>query len=232
MIIHRPAKGLVEAFIGILPAGLHPLAIPRVMKTPPGEWYKNHRSYVLQQLLPSIRPPIDVWQVCAEAYLTDVSFNAPHSNFYLDGVSVVPGRKYAYEEVLSDGTSLVPDLAYKWGKIKDPWALAHDLLFMLHDYSLPDVFGRKRGFFACNDLYRRGWVAQKHRVIGNVWWAGLTLGSWVPWLKPANCIPECRTFEDSCLPICPECVSLYAAGKYDSGRVCEGCLRLWSNGRM
>ena len=68
MIIHRPARGLVEHFIGMLPVGLHPLAIPNVMKTPPGEWYKNHRSYALQQLLPSIRPPVDVWQVCAEAY--------------------------------------------------------------------------------------------------------------------------------------------------------------------
>ena len=193
MKIHRPSSVLTSKFVGIQPVGLVPLACRDPKLTKPEEWYKNHRSFVLQQLLPTIRPPDDVWRVCAEAYLTDVSFDAAHSNFYLPGVAVVPGRLYAYEQVLSDGTSLVPDLAYRWGKIKDPWALAHDLLFMLHDYGLPDVYGKRWGFFAANRIYRRGWAAQHNNLIGNLWWLGLTLGSWVPWLKPANCIPECAS---------------------------------------
>lgn len=230
MIIHRPCASLVQAFVGIQPAGLQPLSFRSAKLTPPEEWYKNHRSFVLQQLLPTVRPPADVWRVCAEAYLTDVSFDEAYSDFYLKGVSVVPGRKYSYEEVLSDGTSLVPDLAYKWGKIKDPWALGHDILFMLHDYSLPDVFGKRWGFFAANSMYRRGWLAQHNAVVANLWWAGLTVGSWVPWIKPANNIPEPRTFKSGCLPLCQVCRDKFRRGDYNPRYICPDCARLWRDG--
>ena len=216
MRIFRPDHRLVSAFVGCASANLPPIKLA-CTRTPDAEWYKNHRSYVLQELLPTIRPPDDVWRVCAEAYLTDVEFDSEHENYdrFLPGASVVPGRKYAYEQVLSDGSSLVPDLAYDHGKIKDPWAVAHDLLYMLHDYRLPDAYGRRWGFWASNNLYRRGWIAQEHHVIANVWWFGLAVGGWVPWLLPKNDVPEPREFVDNCLPLCPLCKTMFVTGGYN-----------------
>jgi len=195
-------------------------------------WYKNHRSFILQELLPSIRPPTHVWKAVAEGYLTDIEFDKQHtlhSTIYHE--PIVPHRFYSFEQVMCDGSSLVPDIAYKWGRIKDPWAVGHDLLCMTNRYHLRDVYDKKWSRSQTDKMYRDGWYSQHRYVVGTVWWFGLVIGSWIPWNVKASCDPECKEFINNNVPLCEECRIKYSLGKYDPSVICPKCIKLWNEGK-
>lgn len=173
MILIRPTRGLVESFVGKPP--LQEAMIRPLFRR--DEWDKDHREFVLLELLPDVRPDKRTWRIVAEAYLTD---------FLIEST----GEVKPFEQVICDGSSLVPDLAYKWGEIKDPWAMGHDLIFFLHRFGLEDAYGKKWTFNEANLAYRRGWYCQHLNIIGNLWWLGLSLGGWVSWFKRFNERPE------------------------------------------
>lgn len=175
MYFLRPTKEQVEAHIGI--------PIDDSYSTPPndhgGEWFKDHKQFILHVFLPKIRPPIKVWRICAEAYLTDILFEKDHPF-----LGVKAGDIRAFEQVLCDGSTFVPDLAYECGNIKDAWSMGHDLLYCLHQLKLRDVYGKKWTITEANKMYRDGWIAQGYGVIGRTWYFGLTVGGWIGWNQP------------------------------------------------
>ena len=120
------------------------------------EWSKDHRDFVLNVLLPMVRPRARVSKVITWAY--EAGFEAK-----------------------SDGSSVVPDVGYDYGNIKDPMGVAHDYLFWLHDNGMADPEGHKWGLTECNVWYFQAWRDFKHPIIGAVWFTGLFIGSWYRW---------------------------------------------------
>jgi hypothetical protein len=173
MILIRPNKDEVESYVGI-----HPIK-PNINKPSKdkNEWNKDHKNYVLKTLLPKIEPSKRVWRIVAEAYLTRVKLEET------DEIK-------SFEEVLCDGSSFVPDLAYKWGRIKDPWAMGHDLIYLLNKFNLKDVYGNTWSYKNAQDMYRDGWYSQNFYVIGFVRWIGLMGFGWVSWNKKFDNNPE------------------------------------------
>jgi hypothetical protein len=169
MILIRPNKDLVESYIGIKPVK------PDIKKPSKNknEWYKDHSVFVLNTLLPKIKPPKRVWRIVAEAYLTKVQ--------YEDTMEIK-----SFEEVLCDGSTLVPDLAYKWGRIKDPWAMGHDLIYILNGLELTDVYGNIWTYKNAQDMYREGWYSQNFYWVGTVRWIGLLGFGWFFWNSNKN----------------------------------------------
>lgn len=150
------------------------------------EWNNDHRQYVLHVLLPSVRPPLKTWKATVEAYLTDIQFEEDHPNVKIRGNPIKKGDIYSFEECLCDGSSVVPDIAYPYGKIKDPWGTAHDLIYLLHHLGWVDVFGHKWHIVETHDMYRDGWIAQGNSIVGWTWWTGLMLGGWTVWNRGLN----------------------------------------------
>ena len=120
------------------------------------EWNKDHKDFVLNYLLPMVRPRARVRQVMVWAYE--------------DGM-----------EHRSNGSSVIPDNAYDWGNIKDPQGVAHDWIFELHHKGLPDPQGHYWTLWEANNWYRLAWIDFHHECVANVYWVGLTLGSWCVW---------------------------------------------------
>ena len=233
MKIYRPDPKLVNLFVNIKPNPKVTLNNFRAKFIHPADWYDNHRSFVLQELLPTIQPPIHVWKAVAEGYLTDVEFDDVHSDLstYVYAYSVFPKRKYSFEQVLCDGSSLVPDIAYQWGRIKDPWAVGHDIIYMLNRHKLPDVYGKRWSRWLTDIMYRDGWYAQKNYIVGTIWWSGLVIGGWFPWnIIKANCKPECKEFINNNIPLCEKCRIDYTLGKYNPCIICKSCVNYWKNG--
>lgn len=177
----RPKREHVESHIGI-PIDASGLVPPTYDKE---EWNKSHRLFVLHVLLPEVRPPKRTWRICAEAYLTDILFEKDHPN-----LGVKAGDIRSFEEILCDGSSVVPDWAYHWGFIKDPWAMGHDLNFTLHRLGWRDVFGHRWGLLEAHAAYRDGWIAQDNPVVGNLWYFGLFAGAWPLWFRGFDDKPE------------------------------------------
>ena len=124
-------------------------------KTPWGgkdEWTKDHADYVIGLLLPFLSLPIRLRRVWIQAYLAGM-------------------------EAMSDGSSVVPDLA-DW---KDVAGVGHDFLFWLHHNGLPDAYGHFWTWSEANAAYRTMWTALGHPVRGWAWWAGLEIGSYPVW---------------------------------------------------
>lgn len=166
MIIYRPSKELVDQYIG-LNYIKDVIPIPTKSKD---EWNKSHSQFVLRVLLPSVNPPLDVWKITAEAYLTSIQIEQT-------------GEFKTFEQILSDGSSVVPDILYKWGNIKDPWGVMHDLIYMLNRLKINDVYNNKWTLLKAHDAYKKGWLASGHPFIGNLWYTGLVLGGWIVWNK-------------------------------------------------
>ncbi len=230
MRIFRPDPKLVDCFVNIK-STRNIVTSDFFDHVKHEEWYNNHRAFVLKDLLPSLKPPKQVWKIVAEGYLTDVDFDKAHmldANTYAG--AVFPDRKYAFEQVLCDGSTLVPDVAYKWGRIKDPWAVGHDLLFLLNSYKLPDIYGKKWTLNQANSMYRNGWYSQHSYIIGSVWWLGLALGSWVVWNSKEICKPECKRFIDNNIPLCNKCRRDFLLDKYDASKHCSMCNKYWEDG--
>lgn len=122
----------------------------------PAEWDRDHREFVCNVLLPMIRPRPSVDQVIRWAYNAGM-------------------------EKRSDGSSCVPDYAYRWGNIKDPMGVGHDYLFELHHLGVPDPMGHYWTLVECNLFYLHGWIDFGYPGIGAAWFTGLCIGSWVPW---------------------------------------------------
>lgn len=129
------------------------------LDAPPGwakaEWRKDHLSWILGVVLPSLLLPSDIRRIATEAYL-------------------------AGEEAISDGSSVVPD-AHRYGNIKDWEGVAHDYLFCLHHLDRADAYGHRWSFWEANNMYRRGWFCDGQYIRGVAWLAGLTVGSWPQW---------------------------------------------------
>lgn len=229
MKIYRPDPKLIDLFTNI--KSISHMDYFKVRFIHKDSWYKNNRSFVLQELLPAIKPPLHVWRAVVEGYLTDVMFDECHvldDTIYYE--TVIPHRLYGFEQVMCDGSSLVPDVAYKWGKIKDPWAVGHDLICMTNRYHLCDVYGKKWSRSQADKMYRDGWYSQHSYIVGTLWWFGLVIGSWIPWNIKANCKPECKEFINNNVPLCKECRTKYSLGKYDPSIICLKCINLWNSG--
>ena len=173
MIIYRPSKDLVESYVGL---NYIKQEIPIPTKTKE-EWDKSHSQFVLRVLLPSINPPLDVWRITAEAYLTTIQLETVN-------------EFKTFEQLFSDGSTLVPDLMYKWGNIKDPWGVMHDWIYVMHKLKLTDVYDKKWTLLEAHDIYRKGWLSSSNILIGNMWYIGLVLGGWVVWNKKKSKINE------------------------------------------
>lgn len=163
MIMIRPTKEEVESYVGI-------------EFIASDEWEQDHREYVLLTFLPRLKPPKHVWRIVAEAYLTKFKLS--------------DGTIRTFEQILCDGSTVVPDLSHNWGEIKDPWAMGHDLIFMLHRLNLCDIYGKIWNLKEANAMYRDGWYSQKLYFIGAIWWLGLCAFSWFLWKRPFNDKPE------------------------------------------
>lgn len=167
------------------------------------EWNQNHRQYILHVLLPSIRPPLKTWKACIEAYLTNVEFENDHPDIKIHGNPIKKGDIYSFEEILCDGSSVVPDVAYRWGNIKDPWGTAHDFIYTLNHLGYLDAFGHKWKLLEAHSMYRDGWIAEGFPLIGWTWWTGLVLGGWKAWYskdKDIEPITGWKYYETGCKP--------------------------------
>ena len=173
MIMFRPFKVEIEFFLQFNDITLG-LDVPTTSKD---EWDKNHTQFVLRVLLPLIKPPLHVRKIVTEAYLT---------MFYLEETKEFK----SFEQALSDGTSVVPDCAYRLGNMKDMWGVAHDYTYRLHKLKLKDVYDHEWSLMESHNMYRDGWIAQKNPVIGYAWWTGLVIGGWFAWNTKFNNKPE------------------------------------------
>jgi len=82
MKIYRPDPKLVDLFTTVRKVEVD-AKVCKDFFAHKEDWYKNHRSFVLQKLLPSIRPPLHVLRACIEGYLTDVDYNGSYCDFYI-----------------------------------------------------------------------------------------------------------------------------------------------------
>jgi len=158
----RPNQDEVEYWVGISPR--QDYEEPSNDKS---EWGKDHKDFVLKYFLPKYKPNLKVWRITVEAYLTKIKTEN--------------GEIKSFEEAMSDGSTIVPDFAYKFGRIKDPWAVAHDFIYILKKLSLPDVYGNTWKYFDSQKMYRDGWYSQNFYIIGSVRWIGLVLFGWTLW---------------------------------------------------
>lgn len=173
MIMFRPFKEEIEFYLHFNDITLG-IDIPLNNKE---EWNKNHTQFVLRVLIPLINPPIHVKKIVTEAYLT---------NFFLEETKELK----SFEQILSDGSSVVPDCAYRWGHIKDVWGVAHDYVYRLHKWKMKDIYNHEWSLIETHNMYRDGWLAQKNPIIGYTWWSGLMIGGWIAWNKKFNNKPE------------------------------------------
>lgn len=181
MKIFRPPLELIEKYINVtsIREDIH------IPLKDDSEWNKDHRQFVLRVLLPSIRPPLAVWRITAEAYLTDIVIESTQKTF-------------TFEQILSDGSTASPDTVYRWGNIKDPWAVGHDYLYILHKFRMPDSYNKHWGLAETHKMYRDGWKATGKHLSAYIRWLGLHAGGWVLWNKiitskipePITCIHE------------------------------------------
>jgi hypothetical protein len=162
--LSRPTREQVEARVGR--TWLNVADVPAPGRTA-DEWGRSHREFVLGVVLPSISPPLRVWRLAAEAYLCDVL--AP------DG-GIVP-----FEVAACDGSSVVPDVAYPWGNIKDPWGVMHDYAYAMNRRGLLDAYGHRWGKLEADGAYRDGFIASGRPVVGWIWWGGLVVGGVGAW---------------------------------------------------
>ena len=151
--LRRPTREQVLALYNIGIDLDHPISVPG---NNPMEWNRDHSEFVLHVLLPEIRPDRESWLIAIEAYLSGL-------------------------EIVSDGSSVVPDVTYRWGRIKDPAGIAHDYVFYLHRNGFADAFGNKWGLCQANAMYFRLVRACGYPFRAIIRWIGLTLGSWIPW---------------------------------------------------
>lgn len=120
------------------------------------EWNKDHREFVLNILLPEVKPRAEVYRVIQWAYRAGM-------------------------ELRSNGSSVVPDRTYPFGRIKDPVGVGHDYIFELHNQDKPDPSGHRWGLMEANNWYRKGMLDFQCPVLAWTRWTGLTLFSWFPW---------------------------------------------------
>jgi len=121
------------------------------------EWAKDHREFVLTVLLPHIiRPRPSVEQVIRWAY-------------------------EAGYELKSNGSSVVPDVTWPFGRVKDPGGVGHDWLHWLQRNGLADPRGHRWTRMESINWYRDAMLDFKRPVRARVRWLGLVLGSWWDW---------------------------------------------------
>ena len=131
-------------------------------------WSGDNARFVVEELLPILRPPADIVRVIRWAYGYD-------------------GAGASFEH-RSDGSTAVPDL-FMAGVIKEPYGVAHDWLCMLHNCRKPDPAGHRWGYMEHHYWYCRALRAFGYPVRAWIRFAGLLvfnepferLGKW--WRK-------------------------------------------------
>lgn len=164
MKVIRPSKAEVNYYTNLND-------IPLALAPPDNdvdEWDKSHREFALKVLLPSIRPPALTRRLVVESYLTDIEDD--------DG-----SNKTTFEQSICNGSSMVPNISYDWGYIKDIWSMAHDYCYFLHRNNLTDIFGKKWNLRQAHKIYYDGFCAQKKTILGTIYYTGLLMGGWVVW---------------------------------------------------
>lgn len=136
-------------------------------------WHGDNRRFVVELLLPAINPRDEVWHVIRWAYGYDGGWDGQGSSF----------------EALSDGSTVVPDV-WMGGFLKEPFAVAHDMIFEWHRLRMRDPTGRRWSLWASNVWYMRAMVDFGMPVRGAWRFVGLTLGGWTLWV---NWNELCRT---------------------------------------
>ena len=128
-----------------------------------GGWDEDNSMFVVDYLLPHLGPRPEVRQVIRWAYGFD-------------------GSPRSYEKE-SDGSSLVHDW-YMNGIIKEPFGVAHDMLWILKGETgkciTPD--GREWSWWDTNVWYKKAMDDFRFRILDEVRFVGLTLGSYPLWL--------------------------------------------------
>lgn len=121
------------------------------------EWSKDHREFILGILLPHIiRPRRSVEQVIRWAYEAGM-------------------------EQRCDGSSIVPDVTWPFGLIKDPGGVGHDYLHELQRNRMTDPRGHRWTRMESINWYRDAMLDFRRPVRALVRWTGLCLGSWFDW---------------------------------------------------
>lgn len=123
-------------------------------------WDGDNRKLVVEEILPLLELRPSVFQVIRWAYGYDGS-----------------DRSYEME---SDGSSVVPDI-FVGGKIKEPYGVGHDSLFI--NAGLPDPSGHVWTWWGANRWYRHALLDFGLPVRAWVRWTGLTIGSLPKWLS-------------------------------------------------
>lgn len=178
MILVRPSKSEVDYYSNLTDIPLKLI--------PPNfddeEWNKSHREYVIKVMLPSIHPPYEVKRLTVEAYLTDFYYDEedPSLNDYIG----------SFEEVICDGSSCVPNVAYDWGNIKDIWSMPHDYSYFMHRHDLRDIYGKKWRLLESHKIYMDGFFSQGKPLIGSIFYFGLLIGGWYAWVTKRKKKPE------------------------------------------
>lgn len=190
MILMRPSKSEVDYYSSLtdIPLRLSPPTFDE------DEWDKSHREYVLKVLLPAIHPPFEVKRLTVESYLTDL---------YQDNQTDYIG---SFEEIICDGSSVVPNVAYDWAHIKDIWSMAHDYSYFMHRHNLKDIYGKRWRLLESHKIYMDGFFSQGKPLIGSIFYFGLLVGGWYAWITKRKKNPEdisavlCREDNDWVLP--------------------------------
>ena len=178
MILVRPSREEVDYYSNLTD-------IPLKLTTPSyddDEWNKSHREFVLKIMLPAIRPPYETKRLTVEAYLTD---------FYQDNEDPLLNDYIgSFEEVICDGSSVVPNVAYDWGHIKDIWAMAHDYSYFMHRHGLKDIYGKQWKLLESHKIYMDGFFSQGKPILGSIFYFGLFVGGWYVWVTKRSKNPE------------------------------------------
>ena len=148
-----PRKEIVDLYVGVAPDLSWEDKLPT---DDDDEWYKDHRSFILNYWLPMLRPAEHLWRITAESYISG-------------------------EEKISDGSTGVPDHFYRFGNIKDPQAILHDYIFQLHHHNRPDAYGHVWTLNEANKAYRDLCLEDGWHIHGWVRYWGLCLVSRFPW---------------------------------------------------
>jgi len=85
-------------------------------------------------------------------------------------------------EGMSDGSTVVDDV-FMGGLIKEPYGVAHDMIFMLHHIGLPTPDGHVWTWWQSNRFYRRAMrvLSPTFSMRASLRWFGLTVGSIFVW---------------------------------------------------
>lgn len=170
----QPSPNEVTAAISLTP---EPARIRWPVMTD-DEWNRSHNDLVLHYILPLVGSRLSekTKRLVVEAYLTRIRYGITQPE---------QPPESTLEQECCDGSSVVPDLSmpFRFARTKDWPSMPHDYGYVLHHAGATDCFGHKWGLYELHWAYRECWLANGQPIIGNIWWAGLALFGWIPWIS-------------------------------------------------